>query len=199
MIVLAFDTVSAQPGAALWRDGDLALKISSAGDRAPRASDLMMPFIMNLLEEHAVELDRLDGVAIAAGPGTFTGIRVGLALAKGMLFGTTIPVAPVPTWEILATIDPEALASVQLRKTEWLLRHDGEIRNVDAAGWRDAAQGRRAIILGDPPGESGAMVVRATESFAGLVASLGAETIRRGEGVAIKKVVPLYPRHSYVS
>ena len=50
----------------------------------------------------AVDLAELEGVAFSAGPGSFTGVRIGAAIAQGVAFGGGIPAIPVPTSEVAA-------------------------------------------------------------------------------------------------
>lgn len=61
-----------------------------------------MPIIATLLEESHTSLSQVEAVAVAVGPGSFTGLRVGLATAKGLALGRGIPVVGVPTMEALA-------------------------------------------------------------------------------------------------
>ncbi len=62
----------------------------------------LMPIIAALCAEAGVTAADLRGVAVALGPGTFTGLRVGLAVAKGIALGRNIPLVGVPTLEALA-------------------------------------------------------------------------------------------------
>ena len=199
MMILAIDSISEMPGAALWRDGIIALKSPSPSEKVPRASDRLLPYVSELLEEAGVRLDQLDGIALTAGPGSFTGIRVGLALVKGLLFQQTVPVAAVPTLDLLAVMEPAALPSVQLRKTEWFLAVSGETRSVDAETWRAITSGRDVILLGDAPTDHRARVHRVADSLARTVAAMGAEKIRQGDGVSVDQVTPLYLRNTYVA
>ena len=58
--------------------------------------------IASLLEEISVGVDGLDGVAASLGPGSFTGLRIGLGTAKGICFGAGLPMAGVPTLDAMA-------------------------------------------------------------------------------------------------
>ncbi|MEK8022294.1 MAG: tRNA (adenosine(37)-N6)-threonylcarbamoyltransferase complex dimerization subunit type 1 TsaB [Candidatus Hydrogenedentota bacterium] len=199
MMILAIDSISERPGAALWRDGIIAVKSPSPSEKVPRASDRLLPFVSELLEEAGARLDQLDGIALTAGPGSFTGIRVGLALVKGLLFQRTLPVAAVSTLDLLADLESAALPSVQLRKTEWFLALSGETRSVDAETWRALTSGRDVILLGEAPTNHQARINRVVDSLARTVARMGAEKIRQGNGVPVEQVTPLYLRNTYVA
>jgi tRNA threonylcarbamoyladenosine biosynthesis protein TsaB len=61
----------------------------------------LMPSLVELLERQGVEPERLDGVAVALGPGSFTGLRVGLAVAKALASSVDIPLLGIPTLDVL--------------------------------------------------------------------------------------------------
>lgn len=62
----------------------------------------LVHLIGNLLQEISVGMEGLDGVAVSLGPGSFTGLRIGLGTAKGICFGTGLPLAGVPTLDAMA-------------------------------------------------------------------------------------------------
>jgi tRNA threonylcarbamoyladenosine biosynthesis protein TsaB len=55
-----------------------------------------------LLRDHGVTPDRVEGLAVSLGPGSFTGLRVGVSLAKGLAFGWKKPLIGIPTLEVVA-------------------------------------------------------------------------------------------------
>jgi tRNA threonylcarbamoyladenosine biosynthesis protein TsaB len=65
-------------------------------------SQRLMPLIISLLKDAGVHKSRLQGVAVCVGPGSFTGIRIGMATAKGLCQGLNIPVVGVMTLDALA-------------------------------------------------------------------------------------------------
>jgi tRNA threonylcarbamoyladenosine biosynthesis protein TsaB len=73
--------------------------LSGAAGRHVEESTAM---ISALLDEIPVALRDLDGVAVSLGPGSFTGLRIGLGTAKGICFGTGLPLAGVPTLDCMA-------------------------------------------------------------------------------------------------
>ena len=95
MLILAFDTATSSATAALVRDGVLL------GERAVPAR-VLMAAIDGLLDEAGVVPVDIDGVACGVGPGSFTGVRIGLALARGLSLALDVPVAGVSTLAALA-------------------------------------------------------------------------------------------------
>ncbi|WP_227764694.1 tRNA (adenosine(37)-N6)-threonylcarbamoyltransferase complex dimerization subunit type 1 TsaB [Zhaonella formicivorans] len=65
-------------------------------------SQRLMPMLSWMLEEAQITLDELDGLAVAVGPGSFTGLRIGLATIKALAHVKDKPVLPVPTLDGLA-------------------------------------------------------------------------------------------------
>ncbi|MCP4566740.1 MAG: tRNA (adenosine(37)-N6)-threonylcarbamoyltransferase complex dimerization subunit type 1 TsaB [FCB group bacterium] len=58
--------------------------------------------INDILNEASVTKDRIEGIAVAIGPGSFTGLRIGLAVAKGMAYSLKIPLVGISTFEVMA-------------------------------------------------------------------------------------------------
>ncbi len=65
-------------------------------------SQTLLPMIRDLLEMAEVRTDELDALAVAAGPGSFTGLRIGAATAKGLAQALDLPLVAIPTLEGLA-------------------------------------------------------------------------------------------------
>lgn len=71
--------------------------------KAPRShSSLLMPMIARLLKRSRVRLGDIDGFCVGVGPGSFTGLRIGVATVKGLAFVTGKPIAAVPTFDAIA-------------------------------------------------------------------------------------------------
>lgn len=100
MLTLGIDTATRTGGVAL-ADGGRVLRSRSFPLRVTH-SESLLPAIVALLEETGRTLTDVRVVAVAAGPGSFTGLRVGLATAKGLGVGAGLRVVGVPTMEALA-------------------------------------------------------------------------------------------------
>ncbi|MEL7647767.1 MAG: tRNA (adenosine(37)-N6)-threonylcarbamoyltransferase complex dimerization subunit type 1 TsaB [Sedimentibacter sp.] len=65
-------------------------------------SEKLMPLIEELLDELNIKITDIDVIAVSEGPGSYTGLRIGAAIAKSMSFAANIPIAGVPTMKSLA-------------------------------------------------------------------------------------------------
>jgi tRNA threonylcarbamoyladenosine biosynthesis protein TsaB len=97
---LAIDTATDMASVAL-HDGAAVLAETTWTSRRHHTVELA-PRIDELLRQHDLAAHDLTGLAVAIGPGSYTGLRIGLALAKGLTLATGIPIVPVPTLDILA-------------------------------------------------------------------------------------------------
>jgi tRNA threonylcarbamoyladenosine biosynthesis protein TsaB len=100
MRLLAMDTASNCCSAAIWSDGGIAAFRHQPMTRGH--AEAITPMIREVLAETGHEFDDLDGLAVTVGPGSFTGLRTGLATARGLALATGLPLAGVTTLEIVA-------------------------------------------------------------------------------------------------
>jgi tRNA threonylcarbamoyladenosine biosynthesis protein TsaB len=96
---LAVETATEHPGLALLRGGQIYCR-EAAGLRAP--SRAVFEWVRELLEESRTSLAEVDCVAFGAGPGSFTGVRVAVALAQGIAYARGLPLCGVSTLAALA-------------------------------------------------------------------------------------------------
>lgn len=89
MLILALDT-STDVGSVAIGDGNAVIAASTLPARGAH-SESMLPAIRDLLTKADVAIGHLEGVAVGSGPGSFTGLRVGAALAKGLCFARRLP------------------------------------------------------------------------------------------------------------
>jgi len=100
MTILGIETATERLGAALvTRDGRLFERHT---DSRSSHCELLPGFITELSAESGVPLDRIEGIAVSAGPGSFTGLRIGIATAMGLACGLGIPACGVNTLAALA-------------------------------------------------------------------------------------------------
>lgn len=65
-------------------------------------SEKLIPMIDEILSSNKISTKDLDCVAVSMGPGSFTGLRIGMTAAKGIAFASNIPIVPVPTFDALS-------------------------------------------------------------------------------------------------
>jgi tRNA threonylcarbamoyladenosine biosynthesis protein TsaB len=111
MLILAFDTATEVATSALVADGEVL------GERVSRAVTLLED-VDALLRDSGRRRDELDALAVGIGPGSFTGVRVGLATARGLAFALDLWVAGVSTLDALAAGAPGATPVIDARRRE---------------------------------------------------------------------------------
>lgn len=119
MLTLAFDTATSVATAALVRDGEVL------GERATRAFRVLED-VDDLFSASGATPAELTGVAVGTGPGSFTGLRLGLAAARGLALALELPVAGVSTLDALAAGAPGAVPVVDAGRREVFTLRDGE-------------------------------------------------------------------------
>ncbi len=104
MLILAFDTTVAACSVALWRDGAVLASAREVMDQGQ--AEALMPMIEDVMARGGNSYADLDRIAVTLGPGSFTGVRVGLATARGLGLAALKPVIGVMTTEVLAAMIP---------------------------------------------------------------------------------------------
>ena len=136
--ILAFDTATAATTVALW-DGAgepvTARDDPPAGAR-PRHTTMLLALIERVLGEAAVGWDEIDRIAVGVGPGTFTGLRIGIATAQALGHSRGIELCGVSTLRSLAL---RACESDGGASEAYFAVIDARRREVFAAGWRAQA------------------------------------------------------------
>ena len=119
MLTLAFDTATSVATAALVRDGDVL------GERTSRAVRVLEDAAA-LFGESGADPVELTGIAVGVGPGSFTGMRMGIAAARGLSLALDVPVAGVSTLAALLEGAPGALPVIDAGRREVFTLVDGE-------------------------------------------------------------------------
>ena len=158
-LILCIETGTDICSVGLSRDGELvSLRESDEGrDHAKRVG----VFVDELFRETGIAPDELDAIAVGMGPGSYTGLRIGVSFAKGMCYGLQIPLVAVGSLDALAEVAIE----------------DNEAGILDVKDWNDAVlcpmvDARRMEVYtrlfnaaGEPLSEVSAEIVT-EESFA---------------------------------
>jgi tRNA threonylcarbamoyladenosine biosynthesis protein TsaB len=111
MLILAFDTATDVATSALVSDGEVL------GERTSRAVTLLED-VDALLRQSGMHTRTVEALAVGIGPGSFTGVRIGLATARGLALALGVPVAGVSTLAALAAGAPGALPVIDARRRE---------------------------------------------------------------------------------
>ena len=93
--LLAIETSSEICGAAIICENKI---LSLNDEHSPRKHAEILPELTkNVLDNIGLNVNELDGIALSIGPGSFTGLRIGLGFSKGIAYANSIPIIPVPT------------------------------------------------------------------------------------------------------
>lgn len=114
-MLLAVDTSTAQVGLAVYAGAQVV------GEYAWRSSQRhtveLAPAVANLLSRSGLTMENIQALGVALGPGSFTSLRVGLSLVKGLALARDLPIIGIPTLDILAANQPASklplLAAIQ--------------------------------------------------------------------------------------
>ncbi len=212
MRVLAVETSTLAGGVALL-DGE-RLRGEYVLDVAATHSERLLPAIERLLADAGYAPRDLTGLAVAVGPGSFTGLRIGLSTVKGLALALGVPVAAVPTLDAMAAALPFAALPVcpvlDARKGEVYAcryRWDGTAmrREWDYLALSPAALAARldepVILLGDGAPAIASPHARLAPPHRRLpspaaVGVLGQARLAAGDTVPAAELVPIYLRPS---
>lgn len=195
MTTLAIDTTAKEVATALLRDGAVLAEARAAAARS--GSEVLMPLVEAAMRAAGVDVSMLDLLAVAVGPGSFTGVRVGVALAKGLGFDRELLTAPVSTTEALA----ENLFPLKGLYCPVMDARRGEVYN---ALFR-AEDGRLVRLADDRAISPEALAAELSERYSGeriLLVGDGvyvAEPILMAKGISLGDTPPSLALHSAVS
>lgn len=221
MNILAIDSSGLVATVALQCDDILAGEYTVHNKKTH--SQTLLPMIHDMLEMVGIEVRDMDVVAVAAGPGSFTGLRIGASTAKGLAGTLNIPIAAVPALEglayNLAGADALVCPLMDARRNQvyyGIYDVSGEepvvLSEQDAAPVEDAVKkvnelGKPVIFIGDGvpvvrtvlqdvsvPWKIGADSVRYQR--ASSIAALGRKYMQQGKVMSAAEFVPIYLRQS---
>ncbi|RKS55965.1 tRNA threonylcarbamoyladenosine biosynthesis protein TsaB [Gillisia mitskevichiae] len=99
--ILCIETASTNCSVAIGVNGKL-LALKEDYDSSYSHAERLHNFIKEILEENDLKLSNLDAIAVSKGPGSYTGLRIGVSAAKGLCFSLDLPLISVPTLSSLA-------------------------------------------------------------------------------------------------
>jgi tRNA threonylcarbamoyladenosine biosynthesis protein TsaB len=171
MVVLALDTTTSSGSCALARDDRV---VCEQVNDAPNAHAEHLPGdLMTLIERAGTRLRDIDVFAVATGPGSFTGLRIGIATMQGLAFAEGKPLVGVSGFEALARIATDSVP------------RQGLDEKTRVATWVDAWRGEVFAALYEDGREVQAPVVSRAESV--LDSLRGRSTLFIGDGALVHR------------
>lgn len=161
MNILAIECTHSALSAAVMNAG-VVTEIRS--DEWMKAAETLVPLIEGVMAESALQRQQLDCIAISSGPGSFTSLRIGMAVAKGIAYALGIPLVAVPTLPAMAASLPagssacRVMAVIPARKGEYYYA-DYLPEELSSGLWRDEV---RRGSAGDVTGAAAAAQSRGT-------------------------------------
>jgi tRNA threonylcarbamoyladenosine biosynthesis protein TsaB len=218
MLVLSLDTTSRAGSCALARDGKV---VCVEGSDTFREQGGQLPgALATLLDRESVALREIDGYGVAIGPGSFTGLRVGIATMQGLAMATGKPLVGVSALDALAML---AVAGKDRsgRVVAWIEAWRGDVFSATYEGGRplnepiiahpnellDHLVGRTNVLIGDGAarnmdlirarcGGNAKLADPIAPLLAGAVAMAASEVLFSGEHPPPHAIRPLYVRRS---
>jgi len=220
MRVLGIDTSTSCGSIGLIEDEQILCEYSLVGKASH--SERVLKTIDRVLGDSGIPIGDIDGLAISIGPGSFTGLRIGVSAVKGLAFATNIPVAGVSTLDALAQ---------NVRYSPYLICPllDARKGEVYSALYRNTEKGRltklapemaikpvdlleridgKTLFLGNGVYPYGDLIRRKLKGLARIagpsfnfihgiiIAQLGRENLERGEYLDLEAFTPQYLRKS---
>jgi len=217
--LLALETATEACSVALYVDGEVHERFAVA----PRQhTQLCLPWAEELLVQAGIARSQIDAIAVGRGPGAFTGVRLGIALAQGIALALDRPVLPVSTLHILALRAPSSAAqvlacmdarmgeiyaarytrnqtgSLVLQDTEQLLAPDALVLPENSQNWFGVGSGfsaNNALLEKRLQPHSHSIDKQALPRASDLL-TLAVPAFMQGEGVGAEQVQAAYLRNN---
>jgi len=212
--ILAMETATRACSAALLWDGEVEEILRLEPNRH---AETLLPMVQDLLASAQAGFHQLDALAVGSGPGSFTGLRIGISVAQGLALGAGLPVVSVSSLLALAARvdEPRVLAAIDARMNQvyWnVYRRDedsgamtalqvprvndpADVALPDEAEWHVAGSGcdayRDRLLRGAaaPP-----VFLEGVHPHAGDIAHLAAVEYAAGRSVDARDAAPEYVR-----
>lgn len=215
MIILGLETSTAVCSVGLSRDG--APDIERSMRESHIHSEKLLSLVQEVIQSGGISLGQVDAIAVSIGPGSFTGLRIGLSTAKGLSFALEKPLVAVSTFEAMAEAahrrHPAATmvnVIVDARGDEWYLGKyrvsDGLLSTVSPVTIKsiadlaaESASDGSGIVLTDKPDSlarivKGGFVIEDVHSSCrgDVVASVGYRKALKGDFADVPSLEPMY-------
>lgn len=211
MNLIAFDTSSEYLSMAFWHRHQCHVLDELVGIQH---SEKILPYLYQFLSTHQLKPSALEGVVVGVGPGSFTGVRIGIAVAKGLAFGLDVPVVGIcgllalaeasTGSRVISALDARMgeiyLAAYQKQNGSWdtvlepMVCKPNALPNLEGNDWigvgtawqlyADRLQARYAVQS----------IQASLHPLASVMLRLALPILERGEGQTAARVKPLYVR-----
>ncbi len=222
MKILGIDTSTRFCNLSLIEDEDILIEYTINGLKKKHSS-ILVPAIKDLQKTMGLKMEEINGIAVSIGPGSFTGLRIGLSVAKGLSYTSSLPLLGIPTLEAMAfplrgipyLICPileskkDEIYDVVFRGGESLQKiMDYKCENIHSLLTRLSSPEEKIIFLGDgikkyrekikaKIGEDALFIDPQLKlSVAANIAFLGLHKLQKGEEDDISMLSPFYLRKS---
>jgi tRNA threonylcarbamoyladenosine biosynthesis protein TsaB len=212
LTVLAFDTVTSSCAAIIWRHGNVLAKVSKVSIN--EHAEILVPIIEAVMLEAGLCYSDLDMLAVTIGPGSFTGIRIGIATARSLALASKLPLIGINNFDCLIHNIPKherqgrsVLAVLETKRADFYISlYDENLsivegpKTLDSDGLRALVKNKSILVLGDAA-DRGMEVLKGvscniiksklgSDVDLAVVATLAVDIIN--SGLPIKLPLPLY-------
>ncbi len=196
-MIIAIETASPDVSLALAAPDGTSLA-STGWTAERRQGHETLPRLLELLRASGATLTDTSALAVGIGPGSFTGLRVGMSLAKGLALALARPIVGVPSLEAWLHAEPDAraaLARAGARDAYLLLRGDATTRIVDRDQLPDDVHGADVVASRELAEAFGLGHARSPHRAATAIAARAAERLRTSPaGDDLDRLEPAYLR-----
>lgn len=143
-IILSFDTTGNQDSIAVSIAGKVEVKCLPQGGSGVQSA-ILVPEMVALLQKYGYRLRDVDLICVLTGPGSFTGIRLGLATAQGLKIATNCRVFAPNLLDLLLSIRPDAVAAVDSKRNDYFVKLDNKVQVMEWEQLHQLSQCRTII------------------------------------------------------
>ncbi len=202
-VVLAIDTATTRIALGIGTLDGKALAVTS-WPAGYRHGETLLPALERLLEDHAIERSRIAAIVVGTGPGAFTGLRVGIATAKGLAHGLGRPIVGIPTAAALLSAAGRGggvpaghgVLLLPAGPSDRIVARDGAAPALLPAD-REPELGSDDVLVavdldGRAPADALARGATARDGLAAEILRLGAARLAAGDADDFARLVPEY-------
>ncbi|PHS73993.1 MAG: hypothetical protein COB59_12460 [Rhodospirillaceae bacterium] len=210
MCILSIDFLSVQHGVALEvSSGDIIQKHGERNsEEKPRIENQIIELVQSILSEADINQSTITDVLVTAGPGSFTGARIGIAAVQGFFQGSTIRAHAINTLDGMISYGKKIngnhqrliTAAVQTRKPEWIVDVGTGVQSYGSDEWKSFDRNSSLFLHGDiPEGLDEDLIYRCDDGLAECLIEVFREDKKENNPCEINELQPLYYGNLYTS